>query len=218
MNKLEKVISIGSCCDSLFLSKILNIRERGPVDNMGAHNFKDIFKLFNGEFLKSILQHTYCYSDYNPFGDAPMCHFDGFFMMHNDYRLKKTKVHLLERCHNFELYCNNAKQNKNLFFLYSIIWTDEKLSFKEQINTFNKLPNYVKNKMIIINGRYKDTKKIFNFLNYPIFYYDTNKLKSNNFNDDVNKKFKIFWDANKTFYEKRNNCKYDDFEIKNEES
>ena len=60
MNKLEKVISIGSCCDSLFLSKILNIRERGPVDNMGAHNFKDIFNKgidpFKQDSIKSIVK------------------------------------------------------------------------------------------------------------------------------------------------------------------
>ena len=67
MPKIEKMMSIGACCDSMFLSDHLNLREKGPVDNMiGA--FRHLNKLFNNDFSKSIINDNYSFSD-NPFDD-----------------------------------------------------------------------------------------------------------------------------------------------------
>lgn len=225
--KINKIMSIGSCCDSMFLCDHLGLREKGPVDNMGtcSNSITDVIKLFNGDFLKSIITNNFYYKNENPFAEnIPMCFFDGYFMMHNDYRLKKTKITLLERLQKFYNYCKLAEHNKNYFFIYSIIWNDERISNIQHQKILNYLPKYVKNRLIIINGRLKrwnfETESFYNeyinISNYPIFYYDTDELKIKTNKEDIINKFNLFWKENKWFYENLNNCKYDN--IKNGES
>ena len=212
--KINKIISIGSCCDSMFLCDYFGLREKGPVDNMLTVNgsILDIYKLFNNDFFNSVINDNYYFTNYNHWDIYPLCVFDGYSMIHNDYRLEKTKIELIKRINNFQYYCNLSKNNKNYFFIYSVGWEDNKVSSKEQQNIIDLLPLYVRKKLLVINGRLEKYK----FLNYPVFNYDTNKLKIIDNQNDIINKFNLFWEENKWFYENLNNCKYDN--IKNGES
>ena len=212
--KINKIISIGSCCDSMFFCNQLCLREKGPVDNMLIANgsILKIYKLFNNDFFNSVINDNYYFTNYNHWDIYPLCIFDGYSMIHNDYRLEKTKIELIKRINKFQDYCNLSKNNKNYFFVYSTWPEDNKVSSKEQQNIIDLLPLYVRKKLLIINGRLEKYK----FLNYPVFNYDTYEIRKLENQQDIQNKFSLWWEENKWFYENLNNCKYDN--IKNGES
>lgn len=218
MSKIEKIISIGASCDSMFFCNQLNLRTKGPVDNMIGH-FKYVYKLFNNDFLKSIINNNYSFSNTNIYDDYKLCQFDGYQMVHNNFRLKKTKNELLNRIQVFNEYCKEASKNNNYFFVYSTIYNDRYLIKSDIINTFIMLPDYVKKRLLFVNGRMseKNFNEIFN-INYPVFTYNTELLRNPENKQIVITMFFEFWKENKHIYENLNNCKYDDFEIQNEES
>ena len=78
--KIEKIMCIGATCDGLFISRYLNLRERGPVDNLGttSYSMKGIDKLFNGDLYKSVINDNYYFSE-NQYDKYPLCNFDGYF-------------------------------------------------------------------------------------------------------------------------------------------
>lgn len=98
------------------------------------------------------------------------------------------------------------------FFLFCTGWEDINVSTKDKQKTINLLPSYVKNKLIVINGRIKH----YSLLSYPVFNYDTDEIRKLENQQDVQNKFLLWWEENKWFYENLNNCKYDN--IKNGES
>ena len=212
--KIEKLMCIGSCCDGMFLSKQLGIREKGPVDNMLtlSGSILSIYKLFNGDFITSVLKDNYWFSDCNHWDNMQLCGFDGYCMIHNDYKLEKTKIELLKRIEIFNKYCEISKTNNNYFFLLCAGWEDINVSTKDKQKTINLLPSYVKNKLIVMNGRIKH----YSLLSYPVFNYDTDEIRKPENQQDVQNKFSLWWEENKWFYENLNNCKYDN--IKNGES
>jgi len=219
MNKIEKIISIGASCDSMFFCNQLNLRTKGPVDNMIGY-FKYVYKLFNDDFLKSIINNNYSFSNTNIWDDYELCQFDGYQMIHNDFKLKKTKIELLNRIQVFNEYCKEASKNNNYFFVYSTIHTDHYLIKSDIINTFIMLPDYVKKRLLFVNGRMteKNFSEIFN-INYPVFTYDTELLRKSENKQIVITMFSEFWKENKHFYEELNSCKYEDINIiQNEES
>ena len=210
--KITNILSIGGCCDSLFLEKHLHLRYPGPVDNMGpiSDSFLDTYKLFNKDFYNSVINDNYKFKLENAYEDFPQCHFDGFFMMHNDYRLSKTKTELINRLNNFNEYLNKAKNDKSLFFMYSAIFNDGYLNEDDVNLTLNKIPEYVKNRLIFINCRKNKVKNLdkFKIKNYPIFYCD-DSLFGNKPDNYIIKLFNKWWKNNKKFYEIINNEKYE---------
>ena len=219
-NKIEKIISIGASCDGMYLCNWLILRTKGPVDNMNG-TLNNIYKLFNGDFLKLILDNNYNFFENIYEKKFDMCQFDGYQMIHNDFKLEKTKKELLNRILLFDEYFKKSKNNKNYFFIYSFAYEDT--YFINDINIYiNNLPDYIKKRLLILNGRLNDKDlniiRNNNFI-YPIFNYCTDYIRKPNNKEIVSNKFLQFWKENKHFYEELNNCKYEDINIiQNEES
>lgn len=218
---INKILSIGSCCEGLFMTKKLGLRYPGPVDNLGLKGFKYTYKLFNNEFYKSVILNEYSFWKrdniyYNPWeeNNHPVTFFginknfdntDNYFMMHNDYRQDKVKKELIKRIKSFYKYIDHARYDKSLFFIYSIIYEDENITDNEIQQTLEILPDYVKNRLIILEcGRLHSKCAIENY--FPVFH---DKIRETN---DIALKLKFYkwWLKNKYFYENQNNTKYDE--------
>lgn len=210
--KISNILSIGGGCDSFFLSELLGLRFKGPVDNIGSlKGINGILDLFNNKLYNAVINNDYKESLPNIFGhEWPRFIFnDTHDMVHNDFRLEKTKNELLRRFDNFYNYIERAKNDKSLFFIYSTIYNDCINNKEHTNNVINNLPDHIKKRLIIINCY------TFNFdINYPIYLSNHNVLhkiwKLNKCkHDNTIKQFNNWWKDNKYFYEELNNCKYD---------
>lgn len=210
---INKFLCIGSACEGLFMTKKLGLRYTGPVDNLGLRGFKYTYKLFNNEFYNQVISNEYTLDSNNVWdSNYPVTYFginknfktaDTYFMMHNDYRLQKTRNELIKRLKLLNKYIDNAKNDKSLFFIYSIIYEDEYISDKDIIETLNKLPEFVKNRLLVLDsGRFKNKCILENY--FPIF-----KDSIRNTDESYLKvKFNNWWLENKYFYESKNNQEY----------
>lgn len=203
-------MSIGACCTSLFFMKNLNLRIPGPVDNLRGDDLSSCIKLLNGDFYNSIVNNTYLFLD-EKWEGINICKFDGFDMIHNDFHLNKTKYELLKRYNNLLQYLEKSKTNKEMFFVLSYRDVDSEYLNKDTIsNIENNLPEYIKNRLIVIleteiGGQCAE--------NFPdIGYYTKFYTPYYIMRDDKNTlkdQFNNWWKLNKINYEIRNKCKYD---------
>lgn len=206
-------MSIGASCGSLFFMKGLGLRIPGPVDNLDAYDITQCIKLLNGDFYNSIINKTYHFADKNIDNeDYPYCFFDGFGMIHNDFRQEKTQKELLKRYNRFLQYLEEAKSDKEMFFVLSHNCQDINLNDNNISYMLNNIPQYIKDRLIIIGEIWLDCGvdpyKFPNIPNYPQYFVDISILR--NYNTDLLKEdFKKWWIENKSFYEEKNNCTYE---------
>ena len=210
--KIKNLISLGVSCGSLFFMNGLQLRTPGPVDNLGGDNLCSCIKLLNGSFYKSIIDNTYYFTNDNIHDVYEVCHFDGFYMIHNDFHLSKTKNELIKRYNNLLKYLEEAKTDKEMFFILSHISDDQFLSKDDMNYLINNIPLYIKNRLIIIGENWDEcginTNKYPLIDNYPLYSVDISILRNINTNILKND-FNNWWNINKHFYEERNKCNYD---------
>lgn len=211
---------IGSGCHAMFLSSLLGLRNKGPIDNVSLINgIIDIKYLFDNSLLDEIKNNEYeNINECNPPEDNrfPQYTFKHYLFVHNDINLEKTKVEFFYRYNKFLIYLNEAKNNPELFFVYSINENDLLLSEEEKLIGLNYIPQFVKNRLIFVNPIYW-LEKTYKISNYPVYESSTRlrnhfiDLRVNQLDKDqlIINEFNNWWKTNKCFYEDLNNCKYD---------
>jgi len=208
--KIKNLMSIGACCTSLFFMKNLNLRIPGPVDNLRGDNLSSCIKLLNGDFYNSIINNTYYFLD-EKWEDIDICQFSGFQMIHNNFHLDKTKIEIIKRYNNLLKYLEEAKNNKEMFFVISYRDIDRDYLNNETISyILNNLPEYIKCRLIVIleteiGGQYPED---FPDVGYYTKFYTTCDIMRG---DTVilKEQFNNWWKLNKINYEIQNKCKYD---------
>ena len=209
--KIKNILSIGSGCDSMFLLNILNLRYKGPVDNIGSLiGFPAIKELFDKTFYNNVLNKNYIFNDYNNINQNPFgFKFGNWHCIHNDLHQQKYYDILVNRLNNFYEYLDEAKNNKQLFFMYCVFWNDVCYYDEKTYNEcLNYLPKFVKDRLLILDAGHLPEFKLGN---YPIYRGTTNKELSDPYSDKIKiiNDFNNWWSKNKQFYEELNNCKYD---------
>lgn len=167
MIKIDKLMSIGGLCEGMFFQKIFDKRVPGPVDNIAAVNFKSTLNLFNGKLFNDILNDKIIKMEQNMFlnayhskeqflkthDDIFLRYYDGWRSGHINFLLPKRKESFKVRIQNFNKF-NEDVQNgvQNIFYLYTISEYENTLTREDFDFTYNNLPKYVINRLIILGA------------------------------------------------------------------
>ena len=207
---IKHFMSLGICCDSLYFMKKLgdDIRIPGPVDNC-AGNPESINYLLNGKFLNDIINENVTYEN----DGITTLNESKFLITHNDFTSLKFKIGLRHRLLNLFQYIYNSQYDNSLWFVISI--TSFINNENELYKFINELPLYIKQKLIIIQGRENNYSNIFdNIKEYPVFNIYKDKIDLARItSDDFIKLFNNFLQNNINFYNSLNNSNWSSLQI-----
>lgn len=181
-HKIRGIMCIGSLCEGFMFADFMEKRIYGPIDNWGCKSIEVIYKLFNGELYNAFINNEYTTEkNIGPTKkETPIvAHFfgDEFSMIHNNIEEQKYKDELLKRFDNFNKFnylCQNDLDNRYLYF-YSPNDTDIHLDEQTVLSSINKLPKYVIDNLVIVQGtRDPEAEKFKNNFRYIKFNMNFN--------------------------------------------
>ena len=181
---IDSLMCIGSACEGHEFAKKINLRIKGPVDNLDGKSFFSVIKLFDGTFEKEIQNKSYRKFkiahpelwrtlEYGYSLDE-----SGYTIVHNDITQDSVYTEMLERINIFKNYVKLAEKNPNMYFLYTVSGDDIKLKEGDIQDVLSQLPKEVVSKIIIIQDRFYNevfTKffPVIRYKNSDEFWYET---------------------------------------------
>lgn len=159
MFMIEKILSLGANCISSDFAAVLNIREKSPVDWIDFYNFKNSKLLFKSNFVENFLN-----SKYEKKLSTPEEFFEFNFwkynfilenqikIVHFNFESENYKGQLKSLFENFNKYIEDAKNNDNFWFAYSLSAADEKITQKELNQLIKDYPSWILKKTLFISS------------------------------------------------------------------
>jgi len=184
-HKINGIMCIGSLCEGFMFADFIEKRIYGPVDNWGCKSIEVIYKLFNNELYNAFINNEYIIEkNLGPTKhETPIiAHFfnDEFSIIHNNIEEQKYKNELLKRFDNFNKFnylCQNDLDNRYLYF-YSPNDADTNLDEQTVLSSINKLPKYVIDNLVIVQGARDNTaiifKKYFRYIQFNMNFLSEN--------------------------------------------
>ena len=197
MISINKTMCLGGLCPGFMFSDIFNTRILGPVDNVGAYNFKSLLYLFNDKLFDAILNDKI---DKKEINEASMdIDDDNYFRYycnnsndeyvwawrttHNNFERNDRKETFKQRIKNFNSYIEESKLDKSMYFIYSITEHDYKLGENDLFDVLEKIPQHVIDKLLIISTHNRQIPQIF-MERFICISYNLNLL---DIDDEINK-------------------------------
>lgn len=176
---IKSLMSIGSCCDGAIFAKNLGIRVKGPVDNLYAGEIDTTLKLFDRTFEKAAKNRDLVDVGYTKYANFPAAGIGGFNMVHNDIRDLSIYTELVKRIDTFNKYLEEAKTNKDLYFIYTTGELDTKKTVVELSDIKRALPEQVQNRIIVLDTRAHN-------VNFNIVFPTISQLSIDTFYSEIN--------------------------------
>lgn len=155
---IESLMCIGSACEGHEFAKVLNLRSKGPVDNLHGEGFHATVELFNGTFAKNINKMNFIPVELpNPekYHTLKIGYKVGSFkIVHNDITQDKVYKEMLERIYLFNEYLIEAFENPNKYFLYTLNEKDRYYGRQELERLIKLLPKKILPQIIILQDRF----------------------------------------------------------------
>ena len=155
---IESLMCIGSACEGHEFAKVLNLRSKGPVDNLHGEGFHATVELFNGTFAKNINKMNFISVELpNPekYHTLETGYKVGSFkIVHNDITQDKVYKEMLERIYLFNGYLIEAFENPNKYFLYTLNEKDRYYGRQELERLIKLLPKKILPQIIILQDRF----------------------------------------------------------------
>lgn len=195
---IDSLMCIGSACEGHELAKKIDLRVKGPVDNLSGKGFYVVESLFNGTLEKEVLNKSYKVSKI----DHPELYhtrdtaydFDcGYSMVHNDITQEETYEEMITRLNIFNKYVEKAKDNPNMYYLYTLNFTDKDLTKEDLKVMISKLPQEIVSKIIVLQTRF--CNKAFTEF-FPCLVYDDYDFFWRESPNEARKRFKEFIKTN----------------------
>ena len=155
---IESLMCIGSACEGHEFAKVLNLRSKGPVDNLHGEGFHATVELFNGTFAKNINKMNFIPVELpNPekYHTLETGYKVGSFkIVHNDITQDKVYKEMLERIYLFNGYLIESFENPNKYFLYTLNEKDRYYGRQELERLIKLLPKKILPQIIILQDRF----------------------------------------------------------------
>ena len=155
---IESLMCIGSACEGHEFAKVLNLRSKGPVDNLHGEGFHVTVELFNGTFAKNINKMNFIPVELpNPekYHTLETGYKVGSFkIVHSDITQDKVYKEMLERIYLFNGYLIEAFENPNKYFLYTLNEKDRYYGRQELERLIKLLPKKILPQIIILQDRF----------------------------------------------------------------
>lgn len=155
---IESLMCIGSCCEGHEFAKVLNLRSKGPVDNLYGEGFHAAIELFNGTFARNIINMNFIPVELpNPekYHTPEIGYKVGSFkIVHNDISQDKVYKEMNERIHLFYGYLIDASENPNKYFLYTLNERDKYYGRQELERLIKLLPKKILSQIIVLQDRF----------------------------------------------------------------
>ncbi len=175
MNEINKLISIGSNCIGTDIIHFAGLRVPSPVDNFSGFSIKNSDLLFSGKLKNVLFKEKYKIRWSTEFEKEKYNYFDkvfsfreDFHIVHNDFESKNFQKSIKIRIRNFKKYYNLSRENKNLWYIYSLDSCDATLDEDFLKTIKNKLPECCRTKLICLGIREKNKlfKDFFPYLEF----------------------------------------------------
>lgn len=170
--KIRKIISIGSNCIAADFTKVLGIREKGPVDNIANFYLWNANTLFDGTLSKIVFNSKYLKQESseeekkrNNFFNYKYEFTNGMSIVHNDFETFKFKISMLYRLINIKKFYKKSLEYDDYWYIYSLDIYDSYLT-ENRINEIkNNLPDVCSKRLIVLGIRAHNPlfKKYFNY-------------------------------------------------------
>ncbi len=157
---IKKVMAIGANCYGADFTKVLGVREKGPVDNIADFNIWKSPTLFNNQFKNDVFKAKYIIKQSSDV-QIEKYHFfknifsfpNGMNIVHNDFRQLKYRMSLKKRIRKFHRYYKKSLTRNDLWYIYSLDYSDSSLSENRVMQLRNQLPAVCADRLIVLGIR-----------------------------------------------------------------